>query len=136
MKVNSNKSYHPYLSNDKKHDQNFVKVAIEEILSEAVIPPCVYIVIESNNCSCQYKSRAHFDSIQELSNHYSANIICVFGIAEHRKGEVDHVGGLAKTAVRREIVASEFFHDSSEMVIFLKEKFEKNSSTKYFVKEI
>ena len=107
------------MSNNTKHDQNFVKVAIEEILSEAVIPPGAYIIIESGNCNSQYKSCAHFDSIQELSNHYNANIILVFGIAEHGKGENDHVGGLA-------ITTGEFFNDSSEMVIFLKEKFEDN----------
>ena len=53
MKVNGNKSYHPFMSNDTKHVQNFVKVAIEEILSEAVIPPGTYTIIESDNCNSQ-----------------------------------------------------------------------------------
>ena len=72
--------------------------------------------------------------MQLLASHYDVNIIHIFGIAEHGKGEVDHVGGLAKTAIRREITAGEFFSDTSHMVMFLKEKFEVNS-TKYFVKE-
>ena len=73
--------------------------------------------------------------MQLLAHHYDVNIIHIFGIAEHGKGEVDHVSGLAKTAIRREIAAGEFFSDASDMVMFLKEKFEGNS-TKYFVKEI
>lgn len=65
-------------------------MAIKEILlSEAVIPPGGYIIIESGS----NKSCVNLDGMQELSNHYDARIICVFGIALHGKWKVDHVGG-------------------------------------------
>ena len=47
--------------------------------------------------------------MQKLANQYNVNIVRVYGIAEHGKGEVDHVGGLAKTAVRKEVSNGEFF---------------------------
>ena len=50
-------------------------------------------VIESENCSAQYKSAQHFYDIQQISNKYEMSILRVFSIAGHGKGEVDHVGG-------------------------------------------
>ena len=108
MKVDGIKSYHRYISNDKKHDQSFVKVAIEEMLNETAVQIGSNIIIESDNCSSQYKSCQHFYGMQLLANHYDINMICIFGIAENGKGEVDHIGGLTKTAIRREIAAGEF----------------------------
>ena len=100
-KIKGEKSYHPYVSNDLKHDQQFMQLAITEMLREVEIQADEYIVIESDNCSSQYKSSAHFHGMQLLTNNWNVNIIRVYGIAEHGKGEVDHVGGLAKTVVRR-----------------------------------
>ena len=54
------KSYHAYFSDDKRHDQPFVKLAMEEILNEAETDPNKYIIIERDNCSSQYKSDLHF----------------------------------------------------------------------------
>ena len=112
-----------------------MKVATEEMLNETAVQIGSNIIIESDNCSSQYKSCQHFYGMQLLANHYDINMICIFGIAENGKGEVDHIGGLTKTAIRREIAAGEFFSDASDMVMFLKETFEGNS-TKYFVEEI
>ena len=118
MKVGGIKSYHSYISNDKKHDQSVVKVVIEEMPKETAVQIGSNIIIESDNCSSQYKSCEHFYDMELLANHYDVNIIHIFGIAEHGKGEVDHVSGLAKTAIRREIAAGEFFSDASDMVCF------------------
>ena len=57
------------------------------------------IVIESDNCLSQYKSAAHFQGIQDLSNKYESTVICVHSVREHGKGEVDHVGGIVETAI-------------------------------------
>ena len=97
LKCSAIKSYHPYISDDKKHDQHFVHVVLNEVLSEAELPTGedAYIVIESDNCTSQYKSTAHFHSIQQISNDNNVKIVRVFSIAEHGKGEVDHVGGVA-----------------------------------------
>jgi len=61
------------------------------------------MIIESDNCKGQFKSTEHFYYLQELSNNTNKEIICVYGVAGHGKGEVDHVGGIAKVCVRREV---------------------------------
>ena len=39
LKLHGEKSYHPYLSNDKHHNQKFVKVVLKEIIqSVSTIP--------------------------------------------------------------------------------------------------
>ena len=61
---------------------------IEEILFSFEIATTI-IVIDSDNCSSQYKSVEHFFDLQCVSNHTSNLLIRIFGIAEHGKWEVD-----------------------------------------------
>ena len=56
MKVKGEKSYYPYFSDSLKHDQVFVKKVLEDMLSDIEIPQETTIVIESDNCTSQYKS--------------------------------------------------------------------------------
>ena len=134
IKMNGEKSYHPYLSMDQKHDHSCVEVVLNQMLCTIEVPST--IMIESDNCCSQYKCASHFHAIQEISNHYQTKIIFVYRIAEHGKGEVDHVGGLAKSAIRSEITIGGFFSDAEEMVNFLPSKFEVIESPKFVVKEI
>ena len=138
LKNNGEKSYHAYLSNDKKHDQFFVDVATREMLSEAEIPTGedVFIIMETDNCSSQYKSATHFHLVQELVDELNTKIIKVFSVPEHGKGEVDHVGGIAKTSVRLAIAAGEIIMSSQDAVEFLCEKFVNKISPRYFFKDL
>ena len=78
------------------------------------------IVIETDNCSSQYKSAAHFQGRQDLWNKYKSTITHLYSIAVHGKGKVDHVGGIVKTAFRREILGGEVLLYCDLMVSFLK----------------
>ena len=49
---------------------------------------------------------------------------------------MDHIGGLAKTAVHREVGLREYFCDARDVVSFLNEKFSQNTSPRYVVREI
>lgn len=60
----------------------------------------------------------------------------MYGIAGHGKGEVDHVGGIAKVAVRRQISGGEIFLRSKNIVEFLQYKFGENKSPQYHIVEI
>ena len=51
-------------------------------------------------------------------------------------GEVDHVGGIAKAAIRREVANGSFFYDVSNMVEFLTSKFDGKFTTSYSIKEL
>ena len=136
IKQNGEKSYHPYLSNDKKHDQHLVHLVLDEMLGHVDLSAAEYIVIESDNCSWQYKSSTHFESIQRLCNKYKKNVIRIFGIPEHGKGEVDHVGGIAKTTIRRGVASGIYFEGVNSMVNFLESKFWAKKEPKYVIKEI
>ena len=74
--------------------------------------------------------------MQTLANKFQVNVICIFGIAEHGKGEVDHVGGLAKTTLWRVIAAGECLNDVGEMVEYLDETVHSTEHLQYIVKEI
>lgn len=136
LKVLGEKSYHPCFSDNKVHDQAFVKVVLEKMLDNAELQPDSCIVIESDNCCSQYKSSQHFFDIQKISDKYNRTVLRIFSIAGHGKGEVDHVGGITKVIIRREIAAGEFFASSADMVEFLNEKFKNHSSPVYYFKEL
>ena len=136
IKNSGKESYHSYLSNDSKHDQVFLHLAIEEMLKESEIKLDMHIIIESDNCSQQYNSAPHFHPLQELADKYHAKIIQVYSVAGHGKGKVDHVGGLAKVAIRHEIGAGSFYSDSEDMVDFLSQKFVEKKDPVYHVKGI
>jgi len=136
MKYLGTKSYHPYLSYDLKRDQQFVYCVLQQMLQEVDIQEGSTMVIESDNCKVQYKSTEHFDTIQALADFFKIDIIRVFGIPEHGKGEVDHVGGIAKTTIRREIATGAFFIDIQDMNDMLCSKFSNHTEPSYFFKEI
>ena len=98
--------------------------------------PSTTIIIESNNCKSQYKCAAHFPDIQNVADTFNVTIIRVFGIPEHGKGEVDHVGGIAKSTIKREIAAGEFLTGVKEMVELLQSKFSVSVQPIYIIKEV
>ena len=136
MKYNEEKVYYPTPSNTRIHDQVFVKQVLEMIREDGDLPEGVSLVIESDNCTGQYKSLQHFYHLQNLANTWNRTIYRIYGIAGHGKGEVDHVGGVAKVAVRTAIASGSMFHDSSDITSFLQDKFEEKESPRYHVQEL
>ena len=137
LKVNGVKSYYSYFSDTKVHDQVFVNTVLQEMLSEVEnMEKHDTILIESDNCSSEYKSSQHFCNIQELSNKLNKTIIRVYGAAGHGKGEVDHVGGLAKVSICHRVAAGEVFTNSSEIIEYLEKKFKDSTKPCYYFKEI
>ena len=118
VKNNGDKSYHPYVSDTLKHDQVFVKFAIMDMLENTNIANISTIIIESDNCKAQYKSAHHYDDLQEITNMLNKTLIRVFGVAGHGKGEVDHVGGIVKVAVRQEVARGQIFTSASQVQRF------------------
>ena len=92
-------------------------------------------LIESDNCQ-HYKSAESFHDSQDFANKWNIPLIRVFGIAGHGKGEVDHVWGIVKVAVRREVWAGSFFTGATDMVDFLANKFQDREAAKYLICEI
>ena len=106
------------MSDSRVYDQAFVILAMIEMIKSTDVPDAV-IVIKSDNCLGQYKSH-HFTNMQHLANKLNHTVIRVFGIADHGKGEVDHVTGVAKVAVQQQIARGELFASAWEVHEFLK----------------
>ena len=136
FKYNAEKVFHPYISDSRIHDQVFVKQVLEEIIAVSDIPDGVKLVLESDNCSGQYKSCQHFFHLQLMANSLNRIVIRLWGIEGHGKGEVDHVGGIAKVAARTSIAGGTVFQNSLEIVEFLNEKFGLNEIPRYHIVEM
>ena len=93
-------------------------------------------VIESDNCSSLYKSAQHFDDLQYICNKIGVPIIRLFSVAGHGKGEVDHVGGLAKCALRRYVGTGGTLLNATHCKNFLETKFSNKTNPKFFRKQI
>ena len=84
------------------------------------------LVIESDNCSGQFKSAHHFYHLQQLINDLGSTIARMYRIVRHGKGEVDHAGDVAEVAVRRQITTGEVFLRSKYIVEFLRKRIGEN----------
>jgi hypothetical protein len=63
-------------------------------------------------------------------------IIRIYGISEHGKSEVDHVGGIAKTTLRRQIATGKLLLSAKEMVEELEIHLEGKNPLTYTIDEI
>ena len=133
IKVDDEKIYYVDLSENPKHNQTFVKIILHDMLNNVNLTN-KKIIIECNNCSSQYKSVKQLYDLQKLTNTYQTQVIWVFGVAGHGKGEVDHVGGTSKVAVRWEITAGKVLLDCDDILDFLKDKL--NQISKHIFNEI
>ena len=120
LKWNGEKNYIAHFSYDRKHDQLFVDNVVKNIIGNA------NLLIQSDNCSSQYKSARHFSHLQKLANSQQKQVLHLWSIAGHGKGEVDHVGGVAKIIIKRAISNDFFYENSSDMVQYLPDKFSNN----------
>ena len=130
------KYYHPYFSADLHHDQEFVLLSIETMLSGITFGENTSVVITSDNCSGQYKCSKHFHHLQYLANKLELILIRFYGVACDGKNEVDAVGGVVKIAITRAVAECYFFPDANSCLQYLIPKFEKSENPIYKIKEI
>ena len=119
----------------KKQNQTFVTHALKEVLETvANIPESC--IIESDNCSTKYKSLQHFDNIRNICTKIGVPVILLFSVTWHGKGEVDHVGGLAKYSARRYVGIGGKVLNVTDCKDFLETKFAEKPNPKFFLKLI
>ena len=126
LKCNGEKNYIAHFSDDRKHNQLFVENVVQNIIRNADLTSTSTVLIQSDNCSSQYKSAHHFSHLQKLANSQQKQVLHLWSIAGHGKDEVNHTGGVAKIAIKRAISNDFFFENSSDMVQYLSEKFSNN----------
>ena len=81
LKMNGEKSYHPYLSDDIKHDNVLVDTALREMTVSIEPGQGQTLLINSDNCTCQYKCAPHLVKLQSLSDTLQTVIIRIWSIA-------------------------------------------------------
>ena len=69
---------------------------VREDVKESKLEEGETLVIESDNCTSQYKSAEHFDGLVKLATRNNVKIILIYRVVGHGNGEVDHVGNSAK----------------------------------------
>ena len=89
------KSYQPYIGDSKLGDQPFIKLLILHMLAQATefMRGNTIILIESENFS--YRIRF----LTFMRGQWYAYTWYAYGISGDGKGEVDHVGGVAKVTI-------------------------------------
>lgn len=112
-----------------------VNVSIQRRIGTAGLPEDGPLIIESDNCKAQYKSAEHFFHQQQLSNEYKRQVVRIYGVTGHGKGEIDHVRGIAKVAVRQEIANGSFYQNAGEVVVFCSKSLSQ-ANMLYDIKEI
>ena len=70
-----------------------------------------------------------------MSDSLQKPIVRIWSIAGHGKGEVDHVGGIAKVTIRH-VAGGFFFANSEDMVKRLKSRYADKTNPTYVFKEI
>ena len=91
------------------------------MLSECDIFLISNLTVKSDNCFSQYKCAKKFYGLSQIANQFNVNVIFIFVIAGHGKGEVDQVGGLAKNTIRPEVAAEKNFSNANDIVHYLSE---------------
>ena len=94
LKSNGEESYHPYLSDDRKHGQKFAYICIEEMLDEVQLAQSSILSLRVKTAPLS-TNLLEID-LQEINSENEISILRVIGIPGHGKGEGDHVGGVLK----------------------------------------
>ena len=94
------KFYSGHLSDDRDHDQVYVRKSLDQVIEKHPINTA--LVIRSDNAN-HFKSAENFRDLQEISDQLGKMVIRVFGTASHGKGEIDSCGGHLKNPVRQAI---------------------------------
>ena len=94
------------------------------------------VLINSGNCSNQYKCIQHFSKLHSLATNKDITIVRIWSIARHGKGEVNHVGGLGKVTIRRAIGGGRLIKEFDEMVEYLESRFSNKVHLHYVFREI
>ena len=107
-----NKGHHHYvyhLSNDTNHDSVMTEAILNDLIANyPEIIESGILILCSDNCATQYKSRFVFKALMELAKKYNIQIIFFYGEAGHGKGLIDAMAWFGcKGPLRKEIVTND-----------------------------
>ena len=123
------KLYCGHLSEDKDHDQVFVRKSLEDYVT--FLPINETLITRSDNAQ-HFKSAENFHDYQEICNKIQKKFIRVYGQAGHSKCEVDSCGGHFKNPVRKGIANNVHIVTSDEAANYLSNHYENKTNPEYY----
>ena len=95
------------------------------------------LILRSDNCSEQYKSRFIFANLKQLAKKYNIRIIWFYGIPGHGKGLQDAMSFFGcKGPLRSAVLTTDrWFSCAADMVDFLRKKYESEGNKFYYLVE-
>ena len=107
------------MSNDTNHNNIFTAAIIEDIIVnqlDSLIDNV--IILRSDNCSTQFKSRFVFASIRKLAMKYKVKMMWFYGEPGHGRGLVDDMSSFGcKGPLRQMIINKDKWFDTAEEMV-------------------
>ena len=127
-------TYIYHLSDDINHDSVMTTEILKTIIRD--YPETIEtgkLVLHSDNCSTQYKSRFVFKALLVLAKKYGITIDFFYSEAGHGRGLIDAMAWFGcKRPMRKEIVTNDtWFANAPEIYSFLTEHFKDDTSKEY-----
>ena len=115
-----------HLSDDTIHDCTMTSFILQSIITEH--PELIKggkLILKSDNCSTQYKSRKVFEEMKRLAANWDVEIYWFYGEAGHGRGLVDAMSSFGcKKLLRDGIVCEDvWFKDAAAMKTFLDKEY-------------
>ena len=124
-----------HLSDDTIHDSTMTSFVLKSLVAEH--PELIEsgrLVLKSDNCSTQYKSRKVFEEIRKLAALWEIEIWWFYGEPGHGRGLVDAMSSFGCKRILREAIICEdvWFKDARQMVDFLKKQNDADVKKEYY----
>ena len=122
-----------HLSDDTNHDVTMTFYIIEDIIKTHPEIINKTLVLRSENCQDQYKSKYTFAKLKMLAQKYQIVFAWFYGEAGHGRGLVDAMSSFGyKQQLKYEIVANDgWFPGAIQMVQYLSKYFESDQNKEY-----
>ena len=114
-----NKGHHHYvyhLSNDTNHDSVMTEAILNDLIANypEIIESSI-LILRSDNCATQYKSRFVFKALMELAKKYNIQIIFFYGEAGHGRGLIDAMAWFGCNGpLRKEIITNDAWFSNAD----------------------
>ena len=130
----SNNGINTYMYHDTNHDSVMTFEILKTVVKEhPEVIKTGKLVLRSDNCSTQYKSRFVFRNLLAMAEEHKIRIDFFYGEAGHGRGLIDAMAWFGcKGPIRKEIVTNDsWFANAKEIHSFLSEHFKHDKSKEY-----
>ena len=112
-------TYVYHLSDDTIHDSVFTKKVLSDVIQKhPEIIASAKLILRSDNCSAQYKSRYVFKVMIDLATKYNGEIYWFYGEAGHGRGLIDAMAWFGvKGPLRQSIIEDDKWFPTAESMV-------------------